>query len=159
MYRHTTFRVGGPAQYYVTVVTTEELQETIRLCNRCGMPWMIFGNGSNVLVSAVEGKQNEHADRYVENKEDDFILVNGNTYYLFCDKLPMSADPNVALKIQNAERFQEVFKLDKKIKKITWLDNGEEPEYEQDGDKVIVKTKPYMYGRQLVVRVAKIEVE
>ena len=95
----------------------------------------------------------------VDNKEDDFILVNGNTYYLFCDKLPMSADPNVALKIQNAERFQEVFKLDKKIKKITWLDNGEEPEYEQDGDKVIVKTKPYMYGRQLVVRVAKIEVE
>ena len=85
--------------------------------------------------------------------------MNGNTYYLFCDKLPMSADPNVALKIQNAERFQEVFKLDKKIKKITWLDNGEEPEYEQDGDKVIVKTKPYMYGRQLVVRVAKIEVE
>lgn len=51
MHRHTTFRVGGPAQYYVTVVTTEELQETIRLCNRCEMPWMIFGNGSNVLVS------------------------------------------------------------------------------------------------------------
>jgi len=61
----------------------------------------------------------------VENKEDDFILVKDNTYYLFCDKLPMSADPNVALKVQNADRFQDVFKLDKKIKKITWIDNGE----------------------------------
>ena len=95
----------------------------------------------------------------VENKEDDFILVRDNTYYLFCDKLPMSADPNVALKVQNAERFQDVFKLDKKIKKITWIDNGEEADFEQDGEKVVVKTKPYLYGRQLVVRVAKIEVE
>ena len=71
----------------------------------------------------------------------------------------MSADPNVALKVQNADRFKEVFKLDKKIKSITWIDNGEEAEFEQDGENVVVKTKPYMYGRQLVVRVAKIEVE
>lgn len=93
----------------------------------------------------------------VENKPDDFILVKDGTYYLFCDKLPMSADPNVALR--RAENFKDVFKLDKKIKKITWLDNGEEVAFEQDGENVVVKTAAYRYGRQLVVRVAKIETE
>lgn len=95
----------------------------------------------------------------VENKEEDFILVKDNTYYLFCDKLPMSADPNVALKEENTELYKDIFKLDKKIKQITWLDNGEEVEFEQDGVNVVVKTKPYIYSRHLVVRVAKIEVE
>lgn len=51
MSNHTTFRVGGPAEYYVTVTTTEELKETVRLCNCFGMPWVVLGNGSNVLVS------------------------------------------------------------------------------------------------------------
>ncbi len=93
----------------------------------------------------------------VENKPDDFILAKDNTYYLFCDKLPMSADPNVALK--RAASYQDIFKFDKKIKKITWLDNGDPVAFEQDGENVVVKTVPYTYGRQLVVRVAKIEVE
>ena len=48
---HTTFRVGGPAEYFVTVKTTEELQAVIKLCNRYGMFWFVLGNGSNLLVS------------------------------------------------------------------------------------------------------------
>ena len=51
MKNHTTFRVGGPAQYYVSVSDTKELQETILLCNRYKVPWVVLGNGSNVLVS------------------------------------------------------------------------------------------------------------
>lgn len=51
MRKHTTFRVGGPAEYYVTVTTTEELQKVIVLCNRYEVPWLVLGNGSNVLVS------------------------------------------------------------------------------------------------------------
>ena len=51
MKNHTTFRVGGPAQYYVSVSDTKELQETILLCNRYEVPWVVLGNGSNVLVS------------------------------------------------------------------------------------------------------------
>lgn len=51
MKNHTTFRVGGPAQYYVSVSDTRELQETILLCNRHEVPWVVLGNGSNVLVS------------------------------------------------------------------------------------------------------------
>lgn len=51
MKNHTTFRVGGPAEYFVTVTTTEELQRVIKLCNRYKMPWVVLGNGSNLLVS------------------------------------------------------------------------------------------------------------
>lgn len=93
----------------------------------------------------------------VENKKDDFLLRKDNKYYLFCDHLPMAADPNVAL-VQE-EEYQDIFRLEKKIKKITWLDNGENVCFDQKEGRVIVKTVPYTYGRQLVVRVAKIETE
>ena len=39
------------------------------------------------------------------------------------------------------------------------LDNGENVGFEQKDGRVTVKTVPYTYGRQLVVRVAKIETE
>ncbi len=53
MKNHTTFRVGGPAEYFVTVSGTEELQNVIKLCNRYNMVWFVLGNGSNLLVSDV----------------------------------------------------------------------------------------------------------
>lgn len=51
MARHTTFRVGGPARFYICPETPEEAAEVIRVCNREGVPWFILGNGSNLLVS------------------------------------------------------------------------------------------------------------
>ncbi|MCH5272059.1 MAG: UDP-N-acetylmuramate dehydrogenase [Lachnospiraceae bacterium] len=51
MSRHTTFKVGGPAEYFVTVTTTESLREVVLLCEKYGVPWVVLGNGSNVLVS------------------------------------------------------------------------------------------------------------
>ena len=51
MKKHTTFRVGGPADYYVTVDTREKLRDVILLCRRERVPFYILGNGSNLLVS------------------------------------------------------------------------------------------------------------
>lgn len=51
MSRHTTFRVGGPAQYFVTVNDGKELTKVLELCKEAQMPVTILGNGSNVLVS------------------------------------------------------------------------------------------------------------
>lgn len=51
MARHTTFRVGGPARFYICPGTPGEAAEVIRACNRAGVPWFILGNGSNLLVS------------------------------------------------------------------------------------------------------------
>mgnify|MGYP003288082161 FL=1 len=51
MSRHTTFRVGGPADFFVTPKAKEEVRDVIRICKEVGMPYYIIGNGSNLLVS------------------------------------------------------------------------------------------------------------
>ena len=51
MSRHTTFRVGGPADFFVTPKAKEEVRDVIRICKEAGMPYYIIGNGSNLLVS------------------------------------------------------------------------------------------------------------
>lgn len=51
MKRHTTFRVGGPADWYLQVESVGELQEVIAVCKEYQVEWQVLGNGSNVLVS------------------------------------------------------------------------------------------------------------
>ncbi len=48
---HTTFKIGGNADMFVSVEDIEELSELIRTANKTGTPFMIMGNGSNMLVS------------------------------------------------------------------------------------------------------------
>lgn len=50
MKKHTTFRVGGPAEYYM-IPKRDEIEALIRLCNHYNIPFLIIGNGSNLLVS------------------------------------------------------------------------------------------------------------
>lgn len=51
MSSHTTFRVGGKADYYVIPGNKMEATETVRLLLAEGIPYYVLGNGSNVLVS------------------------------------------------------------------------------------------------------------
>ena len=48
--KHTTFRIGGPADYFVSPETVEELKNVIILCQEKKIPYYILGNGSNLLV-------------------------------------------------------------------------------------------------------------
>lgn len=50
MRKHTTFRVGGPAAYFVTPKGEEELKGVVSLCQANGVEYFILGNGSNLLV-------------------------------------------------------------------------------------------------------------
>lgn len=50
MSRHTTFRIGGPADYFVLPHSREELAAVIDFCRKEQVPWHIIGNGSNLLV-------------------------------------------------------------------------------------------------------------
>lgn len=50
MCRHTTFKVGGPAEYYVCPKRAQ-VAEIIALCQSYAIPWQVIGNGSNLLVS------------------------------------------------------------------------------------------------------------
>lgn len=96
-------------------------------------------------------------DIEVMDKPDDFILQDGKNYYLFCYNIPMAADSNVA-KYQDMN-YNSVFQLKDKIQSIQWMDTGADVEFKQEGVDVTVKTVPYAYGRNLVVRVAKIVCE
>ncbi len=51
MCRHTTFRIGGPADLFVAPDTVEKVAQVIRVCREAGVPFYVIGNGSNLLVS------------------------------------------------------------------------------------------------------------
>lgn len=51
MSRHTTFRIGGPADYFCQPKTAEQLAATLQACRRADQPFYILGHGSNILVS------------------------------------------------------------------------------------------------------------
>ena len=51
MSAHTTFRIGGPADYFVELGSESVLKELLLLCRETETPFFILGNGSNLLVS------------------------------------------------------------------------------------------------------------
>ena len=51
MKKHTTFRIGGPADIFITPEDESQFLAAVRLCRQEGMPYYILGNGSNLLVS------------------------------------------------------------------------------------------------------------
>jgi len=86
----------------------------------------------------------------VNNKQNDFILRDGSSLYLFCYDLVIGSD-------HNDGRYEDIFDLSEPVRSIKWLDTGTPLPFTQTDGKVTVKTEPYAYGRNLVVRVAKIE--
>ena len=50
MAKHTTFRTGGPADLFLMPQNRTELKESIALLREYNVPYMVIGNGSNLLV-------------------------------------------------------------------------------------------------------------
>ncbi|SPN74093.1 UDP-N-acetylenolpyruvoylglucosamine reductase,UDP-N-acetylenolpyruvoylglucosamine reductase,UDP-N-acetylmuramate dehydrogenase,UDP-N-acetylenolpyruvoylglucosamine reductase,UDP-N-acetylenolpyruvoylglucosamine reductase, C-terminal domain [Chlamydia serpentis] len=66
--RYSTFRIGGPANYFKAVHTIDEAREVIRFLHSINYPFLILGKGSNclfddrgfdgfVLYNAIYGKK------------------------------------------------------------------------------------------------------
>ena len=51
MKNHTTFKIGGSADVFVDAESAEEISDIIKYCKNNGIPYMVIGNGSNMLVS------------------------------------------------------------------------------------------------------------
>ncbi len=49
--QHTTFRIGGPADWFVAATTPETLVAALRAAHELGLPVHLIGGGSNLLVS------------------------------------------------------------------------------------------------------------
>jgi len=48
--RYTTYRLGGPARFFVMPADAEDVVKAIRLAGERDLPWMVLGLGSNILV-------------------------------------------------------------------------------------------------------------
>ncbi len=77
MSRHTTFRVGGPASYFVTAENETELREAIAFAKEKKLPYFLLGNGSNLLVSdkGYEGVVIKLGGKFLE------VTVEGEKIY------------------------------------------------------------------------------
>jgi UDP-N-acetylmuramate dehydrogenase len=51
MAKHTTFGIGGPADVYIEPADADDLAAVITWANANQVPWFVFGDGANLLVS------------------------------------------------------------------------------------------------------------
>ena len=50
MDQHTTFKIGGPADYFLVPEKGEDVAAIVKICKKEEIPYFILGNGSNLLV-------------------------------------------------------------------------------------------------------------
>jgi UDP-N-acetylmuramate dehydrogenase len=48
---YTTFKIGGPARYFVAVKTPEECAEAVAFAREKQLQWFVLGGGSDLLIS------------------------------------------------------------------------------------------------------------
>jgi UDP-N-acetylmuramate dehydrogenase len=49
--KHTTFKIGGPARYFIEPKDIDDLKSLLILTKRYNIPFLVMGRGSNILVS------------------------------------------------------------------------------------------------------------
>jgi UDP-N-acetylmuramate dehydrogenase len=50
MSRHTSFRIGGPADVFIRPETIESAADILKACKENGIPAIVIGNGTNLIV-------------------------------------------------------------------------------------------------------------
>ena len=88
MKKHTSFKIGGPAEVFIKIADIETLKKVLSFAKKYKIPVTILGNGSNVLVSdkGIKGitlqieiqKLEEQTLRSEENEEEIITVGAGN---------------------------------------------------------------------------------
>lgn len=82
MKNHTSFKIGGPAEFYIKIKSVEELRKTLEFAKNENIKVTIIGNGSNVLVpdEGINGIviRTNLKDINIENKNEDNVEVTVN---------------------------------------------------------------------------------
>jgi len=70
---HTTFKIGGPAEYFLLANKKEEIIKAIEIARKIKIPIFVMGGGSNLLVSdkGIKGL-------VVKNQDNSSIILKGN---------------------------------------------------------------------------------
>jgi UDP-N-acetylmuramate dehydrogenase len=76
---YTTFKIGGPARYFVRAATMEEFRGALEFAGKHSLPLFVLGGGSNILVSdrGLEGVVVHPACRGIEvrHEDADFVML------------------------------------------------------------------------------------
>lgn len=152
--------------------SVETLINDLCVCRHCGSNLLLnvgpMGNGLlrpldaellacmgrwvNVYDRAIRTPR--PADIGVEGNPGDFVLQDGNRYYLFCHGLGMFSTPGTT---DIHPQFDLRLNLAEPVKQVRWMDNDESLAFEQADGRLTVQATPFPYGVNLVVRVAEIE--
>lgn len=74
MYKHTTYKVGGPAKIFVKANDIDSLIQTLNYCRDHEIKHMVIGNGSDLLFS-----DKEYDGIIISMKSFDDVKMNGST--------------------------------------------------------------------------------
>ena len=74
MYKHTTYKVGGPAKIFVKPNDIDSLIQTLNYCRDHDIKHMVIGNGSDLLFS-----DKEYDGIIISMKSFDDVKMNGST--------------------------------------------------------------------------------
>lgn len=80
MSKHTSFKIGGIADYFIKITSTDELKFLLELSKKEKIPIQIVGNGTNLLVleSGIRGfvvKLEFNSFKIERNKNEAYITV------------------------------------------------------------------------------------
>lgn len=81
MSKHTSFKVGGNADVYITADSIEKVKEIVKLAKEKNMPITVIGNGTNLLVSddGIRGITLKYNANKISIIDDvDIVELDGN---------------------------------------------------------------------------------
>jgi len=87
--KFTTFKIGGPAKYFVAIKNLKDIEETINLLEKEKIKFFILGGGSNVLFKdeGFDGLIIKSNLNYLNIFEDYFISGSGKLMKDVVDKV------------------------------------------------------------------------
>lgn len=94
MHNHISFKVGGPADILVRPRTEEEIQKVFKIAKENNIPFIIKGNGSNILIKdgGFRGLVIEIADNFSDYKiEGETMTVQAGALLSIIGKKAMEA--------------------------------------------------------------------
>lgn len=81
MSKHTSFKIGGKADYFIKVQNSDELKYVLKIAHKKSIPVQIVGNGTNLLVKdgGIEGfvVKLEFNDFKVKKANNETLIVAG----------------------------------------------------------------------------------
>ena len=86
--KHTSFRLGGPAKFFVVAESVEAVKEALEWAKEKTLEYFILGGGSNVLFSGAgfDGLIIRIAIRDIEIQENNLIAGSGAPLFLAIKK-------------------------------------------------------------------------